>query len=77
MKDFVHLRKRGVDHSLPPSLFVVSHCVSCDETAEFLFILWVDALDPDLKNGVTDEGLRVLCESGCGEKLTSVHLEGA
>ena len=27
MKDFVHLQREGVDHSLPPSLFLVSHSV--------------------------------------------------
>ena len=29
----------------------------------------------DLKKGVTDEGLRALASAGCGEKLTSLHLE--
>ena len=28
----------------------------------------------DLKEGVTDEGLRALASAGCGEKLTSLHL---
>ena len=29
----------------------------------------------DLKEGVTDEGLRVLASAGCGEKLTSLTLQ--
>ena len=30
----------------------------------------------DLKEGVTDEGLRALASAGCGKKLTSLSLEG-
>ena len=38
--------------------------------------LCVDGVDADLKEGVTDFGLRALASSGCGAQLTSLSLGG-
>ena len=36
----------------------------------------MDGADADLKEGVTDSGLRALAAAGCGIQLTSLSLDG-
>ena len=47
---------------------------------EFILQLWsdfcLDVVNADLREGVTDSGLRALASSGCGARLTSLILKG-